>query len=557
MLPRHLALFAVVVGFAWFDSAAGAEPESAEDEEVVRAAHVSTERSALLTFFRARTLDEEAEAEIEALIAQLGSESFRVRERATAKLAAGSAAAAALLRQATRHTDEEIRWRAREALTAIERREVPPDVAAPAVRLLGRRPSAETTEVLLAYAPFAAQDEITDAVCLALTSAARHDEESQALLADALDDEHPARRGVAGSALCRAGCREQLVAVRRLLRDPDPLVRQRVASALLEGGEKSAVPVLIALLGELPHEEASQAESLLMRLAGEDAPSGDLDDKAARRAYRDAWLDWWRRRGDGLKLGNIDLSRRWWDRTLIVTFLRRPRAACIVELNARGRTRWSIANLQSPTDARAIDERRVLIAEYALGQVTERNHKGEILRQIAVPDRPLEARRLSNGNTFIVTPLRVVEVDRNGKEIWGITPNPPRGMISAACPLRGGQVAICYGTGELVRLDRAGKVLNSTRIARAFRPSAVHMEALPNGHVLVPLYYESKVGEYDSEGKEVWSASFPRPTSVQRLPNGHTLVGGYTDNVLVEIDSKGREVKRQNCEGRVLSAHRR
>jgi hypothetical protein len=44
---------------------------------------------------------------------------------------------------------------------------------------------------------------------------------------------------------------------------------------------------------------------------------------------------------------------------------------------------------------------------------------------------------------------------------------------------------------------------------------------------------------------------------VQRLPNGHTLVGGYSANVLVEIDSKGREVKRQNCDGPVLSANRR
>jgi hypothetical protein len=83
------------------------------------------------------------------------------------------------------------------------------------------------------------------------------------------------------------------------------------------------------------------------------------------------------------------------------------------------------------------------------------------------------------------------------------------------------------------------------------------MEALPNGHVLVPLYYESKVAEYDAEGREVWSVSFPRPTSVQRLPNGHTLVAGYSSNALVEIDRQGREVKSQRCEGRILSAHRR
>jgi hypothetical protein len=454
MLPRRLALVSVFVVLGSFDPVAGEEPETGADEEALRAAHVATARSALVTFFRERTLEEEAEAEIEALIAQLGSESFRRREAASSKLASALPAAAALLRQAARQSDPEIRWRARQALAEIERREVPPDVAASAVRLLGRHASVETTEVLLAYAPFAGDEDISESLCLTLTRVARRDEKSQALLAEALEDEQPARRGLAGAVLCRAGCREQLPDVRRLLRDADPFVRWRVASALLQAHEKAAVSVLIALLAELPREEAAQVESLLIRLAGEDSPAGNLDDQDARHAYRDAWLRWWQREGDRVKLAEIDGASRWLDRTLLVTFDRAPRAACILELDARGQTRWKMTNLQSPMDARRIDERRVLVTEYTLGQITERNHQGEILRRIPVEGSPLEARRLSNGNTFIATRQRVLEVDRNGKEVWGITPNPPRGMISAACPLRGGQVAVCFRTGELVRLDR-------------------------------------------------------------------------------------------------------
>lgn len=536
-------------------SSPGEEPETSADAETLHAARVSHERSALLTFFRDRTLDEDAESEIQALIAQLGSESFRLRERATAKLAAALPAAAALVREATRHVDPEIRWRARQALAEIERRDVPPDVTAAGVRLLGRHASAEVTEVLLDYAPFAGEEEVAGAVCRALASVARRDEASRTLLVEALDEEQAARRGAAGAALCRAGCREHLPAVRQLLRDPDQFVRRRVASALLERGEKSAVPVLIALLTELPREQAEHVESLLCTLAGDGAPAGDLDDRNARRAYRKAWAAWWERHGEKLDLAKIDLARPWLGYTVAVVSATRPRVGEVLELDARGRTRWKIQGLNFPIDAQAIDERRVLVTEYSPGQVTERNHKGEILRRIDVPNQPLEARRLPNGNTFLVTRGQVLEVDRAGKEVWSVTPR--LGTIVAACPLRGGQLAVCSLTGDFVRMDRTGKVLAESSIARRFRPYGTHLHALPNGHVLVPQYYENKVVEYDGDGHEVWSAPCQRPGLAQRLPNGNTLVGGYTSGRLVELDAKGREVKSQQCEGRLMSAHRR
>jgi hypothetical protein len=60
------------------------------------------------------------------------------------------------------------------------------------------------------------------------------------------------------------------------------------------------------------------------------------------------------------------------------------------------------------------------------------------------------------------------------------------------------------------------------------------------------------VVDFDGNGREVWSASYPQPASAQRLPNGRTLVAGYGSNVIVELDKNGREVKSQHCDGRLM-----
>jgi hypothetical protein len=109
----------------------------------------------------------------------------------------------------------------------------------------------------------------------------------------------------------------------------------------------------------------------------------------------------------------------------------------------------------------------------------------------------------------------------------------------------------------MVRVDRAGKELASFRVGHIFRPYGTHSEGLPNGHILVPLYNDNKIVEFDKTGREVWSASYARPGSAQRLPNGRTLVAGYMGNVIAELDKNGREVKTTRCEGPLMSARGR
>ncbi len=341
-----------------------------------------------------------------------------------------------------------------------------------------------------------------------------------------------------------------------LLRDPGPLVRQRVALALVEAREKAAVPVLIALLKELPPAEAERVEEMLILLAGDRAPSGDLNgDGDERRRYREAWANWWTRYGPALDLAKVEGLRRPLGLTLLVQLDLPGSAGRVLEMDARGRTRWQIEDLQYPIDAQVLDAQRVLVTEYAGRRVTERNHKGEVLWQTPVDSSPIGARRLANGNTFIATRTRVFEVDRSGTEVW--TLNRELGYIVAACSLHDGQVALVSRTGGFERLDRTGKILQSFPMRRIVRSIGTHIQVLPNGHVLVPFYTGNCVMEYDAEGKPVWTAQAYRPTCVQRLPNGHTIISSRMSDAIVEVDRKGREVWSHRCEGRPMRVQRR
>jgi hypothetical protein len=534
-----------------------ADADIEADEESLRAVRQPVDGPSLLELFRKRTPNADTQAHFKMLIAQLGSASFLEREEASDELASSGVTAAGLLRRAAKHSDLEIRRRSREALALVEQGDLPEEVLLSTLRVLSHSKPPRMTEVLMAYAPHASSADLTEALCLALSAVGVRDGEVDPLLVRGLTEKSSIRRGVAAAALCRAGCRHHLPAVRRLLDDPDPHVRRRVALALLETRDKAAVPVLIDLLTVLPVDEAENIESLLLQLASESSPpEGRLDEDAARAKYRAAWADWWKRHRDSLDLSAIQFSPQWRGYMLAVCAGgmrgRAGRVGSILEFDARGRTRWQMQGLFYAVDAQVLDEHRVLVVESRPGQVTERNHRGDILRRIEVAGPALEARRRRNGHTLITTRNLVYEVDRHDKMVWSTKSGFGGGCILSACPLPGGQIGICYQLGDFVRQDRSGKILASFPIGRDFRTAGFHIQGLPNGHILVPQLSDNKLVEFDGNGREVWSAKFPRPASAQRLPNGHTLVAGYASNVIVELDKNGREVKSQQCDGRLM-----
>ena len=98
--------------------------------------------------------------------------------------------------------------------------------------------------------------------------------------------------------------------MRKLLRDSDLSVRSSTALALIGRGDKTAVPVLIALLAELPFDRVGEVEDTLTTLAGDDAPTERVgSDKDSRVAAVAAWTAWWSKEEKNVDLAKLDGSR--------------------------------------------------------------------------------------------------------------------------------------------------------------------------------------------------------------------------------------------------------
>ena len=80
---------------------------------------------------------------------------------------------------------------------------------------------------------------------------------------------------------------------------------------------------------------------------------------------------------------------------------------------------------------------------------------------------------------------------------------------------------------------------------------------MANGNLLIPLYQQNRVVEYDIKGKEVWQAAIQNPTSAQRLPNGNTLISSQFQRRVIEVNRNGTEVWSHNVEGPLFMARGR
>ncbi len=281
---------------------------TADDEQILKKANQPADGPALLEFFRKRTLTRADQERMDALVRQLGSKTFRLRSQASAELIRLGPCALPVLRRALKDPDVEVRSRADKCLKAIKNGPGPALPSA-AARLLKARKPTGAAPVLLAYLPFADDEDVEEEVVGALLVLAFADGTSDAALPAALRDPHPARRAAAAYLLGRAGTADQRQEVRKLLADGQAAVRFQAAQGLLLGKDKTAVPALIALLAEGPFELARKAEDILVDVRGEPVSKADLpEDPARRREARAAWEGWWKTHEARVDLGRLTLN---------------------------------------------------------------------------------------------------------------------------------------------------------------------------------------------------------------------------------------------------------
>ncbi|HEY7327491.1 MAG TPA: HEAT repeat domain-containing protein [Gemmataceae bacterium] len=535
----------------WFDS-------SHTDESTLKAAGIPTDGPGLVAYFKQRTITVSNAERIKQLVRQLGDDDFKAREEASRHLMMLGPRARPFLQAALRDSDPEIVRRAQDCLERISRGMSVTALAA-GVRMLARLKPNDTAAVLLNYLPSAEDERVTETLHQVLPFLAVRDGKAEPAFLEALKDASADKRAAAAVALAGSPLPDVKPIVGKLLHDRDQNVRMRVGLALVAQGDKEAMPVLIRSINEVPLERNGLVFELLDRLA-RGAPPKEMPvaDQKANHKYFQAWDAWWKDHQDTISPSRLEQASRALGFTLIALLDDHT----VEYLDRAKDVRWKITDAHKPLDVQLLPgEERVLIAEYNANRVSERNLKGEIVWQMPV-NGPLVAQRLPNGNTFIAMVNQLIEVDKDGKEVFTYS-RPDGGEFMRATKLRDGGIACVVKLGvalsRYVRLEPSGKDFKEVKSwGVQVRTSGGRIEVLPNGHVLIPEMDNNRVIEYDADGHPSgWEVALDQPIAAVRLPNGNTLVTLMRENRAVEVDRAGKEVWQFKADSKVTRAYRR
>jgi HEAT repeat protein len=288
-----------------YDAAANS---AKQDEKLLQEQKVPADEAGLLAFIKKRTLSKADQEHLRDLVRQLGSKTFRIRNKASKELMAYGSGALPYLQPALQDPDVEVKERAGKCVAKIKSG---PATALPAavVRLLRLRAPDTALRPLLAFVPFADDESVEEEVLNALCVLNLRDEKIDPVLTAALADEMPARRAAAVFVLGRVGTPEHYPPLRKLLVDRDPKVRFHTAQVLLTNRDKAAVPVLVGLLTEAPIELALKAEDLLAAVNSKPVTKVELtEDAGKRRKVRSAWSEWWKANEARIDLARINFD---------------------------------------------------------------------------------------------------------------------------------------------------------------------------------------------------------------------------------------------------------
>ncbi|MBI3408864.1 MAG: HEAT repeat domain-containing protein [Planctomycetes bacterium] len=521
---------------------------TADDQKVLREVGLGFDGPALLDYLRKRTFPDADPKQVDRLIRDMGDDDFETREAAFAHLSKLGSSALGRLKQVLTEKEKaheaEIVRRSVELVNKIEAK-AEPGIQAATARLIAKTKPAGAAEVILAYLPFAADQNVTDEFCKALGAVAIQDGKVEPALAKALEDKVAVKRAAAAEALVRAKAKDELPGVRKLLKDGEPSVRLRVAINLINLKDKDALPVLVECIEHLSPEQLWPAEEVLVRLAGDQSPSVSLGTTdQGRKAARAAWQGWLDKNAGKIDLAKLDQAQTLLGYTVIVQQGNRGGAGKlpsgeVFEIDHNKTVRWKFNVATYPVDAVVVGQDRVLIAEYQGAKVSERDFKGNVVWEKSAAGNPIGVQRMPNGNTLIVMQNRLLEVDRQGAETFKM--DRPNHDIFRAKKLRNGEVVYITNSGQYFRIDKNNKILKNFQVAQM---SVLFggIDVLPNGGVVMPDFQRNRVVEFNGEGKEVSSFNVQWPNSVQRLPNGNTLVNSQNTRRIAEYDAAGREV---------------
>lgn len=542
------------------------------DEKLLTENKVDLKEASLLEYFKKRTLNPDDQKRLRDLVKKLGSNIYSIREPARKELLEKGIVALPFLREALSNTPLETKRRSELCIAEISTKNNPA-VPIAAAHLLTRPPlkkssPAETIRTLLAYIPFADDDNVEEEILTCLTLLSLREPAIEPELLKALADVSPVRRSAAAYVLGHVGTKTHIAKAAPLLDDPHAIVRLRAAQGMLAARDKAALPTFVKLLTALPDAYVPRVEEVLHRVAEDKAPTIDAADSREKAAK--VWTKWLDDNKARIDLTSIHDRESYLGLVTICEYDNQfgNINGQVFETARGGPKRWTISGannaLVGAMDAHSLPNGRVLIAENSANRVTERDNKGDIKWQHNIPANPIACQRLPNGNTFIACYNMILEVKPDKSEVYRfsqITPGVGFHIFSAH-KARNGHIVFITSQGHIYEVEApaAGATTPKSVYAHVTTNTLGNwcsVELQPNGNFLVAAMNPGNVREIDRKGTEVWSKPFAQAFRATRLPNGNVLVAGMNTRQVAEMDRSGAIRWTVSTTGRPWSVHYR
>jgi len=402
------------------------------------------------------------------------------------------------------------------------------------IRLITLVRPANAIEIILAYIPSCNDDNIQDLLgeCLGLYLNDQNTPPPALIAASTSSIEEI--RTFAGRVLAQSPNEIAQKTCTTLLSDSSVRVRFEVARESIKNQNKFAIPILIELMTKVPAEKAEAIDQTLRVIAKDKSPESKNDSKMDAAA----WNTWWQKEGNQLVLTPGLKNQEALKNFLVVdSFNQEKKSGRVFLINPSGKILWEIANLSNPTDALLLPNNKILITEQGANRITERDIKGNISWEKSATN-PFLSQRLSNGNIFIASRNKIVEVGRNGNEIFSFS--YPNETILAACKTRTNEYALLSYNGVFLKLDSKGNEVSKSRIPFPTNFGINGGAITQNDRVLVSIPTLNKIMEFNFNGQSTWESTITMPGIPTKLPNGNVVAPSLNGSKIVEIQMDGK-----------------
>jgi hypothetical protein len=454
-------------------------------------AGVAPDAEGLAAYLALHHPGEDQQQEYRRLIALLADDDFFLREDAMLQLIRMPVHVAGELQKATGSADPEVRWR---ASVVLEQTSQPRnDLLYAAYVVIQDRKVPGLAAGILGTVTLCHNDHLRLAMNRALEATATPQDADLLRRHLAADDVYT--RVSAASALGRTLGEAAAEDLAPLLDDSEDLVRLTAAELLVRTGHPAALRTLGALLDSQQLSIRNRSIQLLRSSLKVILPYSGYEPEEERTRNAEVW-----RKAIDEHLGAAAAVREFDPRLFGNVLVCRYQGNEVAHFDAEGKL-LQAREVAGPRDGRLLADGHWLVVLYRDFAVTELDRDGrEVWRIDDLEAAPTEAERLSNGNTVVVTnkghvveyardksivwqsrfegPLRdvralpnghllvlvaadwgqVIELDEARQEVWRSPQmNPGHLAISVSLDHNGWLLIATYGTGQILRMDRAGE----------------------------------------------------------------------------------------------------